>query len=468
MLSVSQDRAILREDDQGPVFRIRPLQGIFGQQARSYVGQPAVEVHLEETGTVSQVFFENFGDEGGAAGFKRDGLSIQRQALRRKGQALHHFVAGFCRKGRGGGRLGVDHRAVAAAEPGLQLDECPFVRMFNLAADFDPAAHAQLFESVCRKNEALVQRAHHNDGLHDPGGAESMPVVGLDGGREELSQSRVLDRLGFHLVVEHSGRTVRRDAGQLGFYLRGQDLLDGAAHAVPTWNRRADVVGIVVEAAVEDIPGAGVPVQVAGEDDRGGTLSDVEAQALDVKGSAGCRRQGFQRFEAGQDESREDIDAANHRRIVIARSDQPVGQHLRRGSGNAGVAHGNGIVDKAQMGCHLLHGHAGCEIASVFFRNISQFVNPGRGGAQNENQARGRRINRTAGQCILHGMKHQRFKPAETVHLQGGFLCIREDAHAEMPRNAQAAIHLFQACFAAPDGRVVFLRGQAQRRSDIG
>ena len=389
MLPVRQDRAVFSKDDHGPVFRIAGRQGVFRQEACADIGEPAVEIHLEEAGTVRQELLEDFRDEGRAAGFQRNRLVIQPKAFRRKAEALRHFVSAFLRNGGGGGRFRVDHRAVAAAEAGLQLDEGFFIGRFGLAADLDLPADADLFESRCRGNHAVVQGAHHDDGLDDAGRAEAVSVVRLDRGREDVAQPGVLDGLGFHLVVEHGRRTVRRDAGEGGFPLRGQDLLDSPAHPVSAGDGCADMVGVVVEAAVDDVPGIRILAGILGQDHGGGTLSDVEAQALDIERLAGYGRQGLEGVEAGQDKSREGIDAANDGRIVLTGSDQPVCQHLCGGAGNAGVADRQRVVGKTQCVRDFFRGDTGREIVPVFLGNVSQFFDAGGGSTQDQQGPRG-------------------------------------------------------------------------------
>ena len=321
--------------------------------------------------------------------FERDVLSVDGQAVGRNPEALDFGVVRFGRKGRRRGRLGVDHRAVAAAEPGLQLDESRLVGMLGLAAYSHLAAHADFFKPEDGKDYPLVQGAHHDDGLDHAGRAERVAVVRLQGGRQQVAQPGTLNGLGLHLVVEHCRSPVRRDAGQGGFPLRREDLPGGAGDTVTAGDGRTDVIGVVGEASVDDVPGIGAGIRLFRQHDRRCALADVEAETLDVERPAGRRRQGLEGLETGQDKRGQGVHAADDGGVVITGSDEPVRQHLRGSARNAGVADRNRIVDKPEMRRHFLRGDVGREVVPVFFGNVRQLFNAGRRGAHDQDRPGG-------------------------------------------------------------------------------
>ena len=294
-----------------------------------------------------------------------------------------------------------------------------------------------------------------------------MAEVGLVGGGGKGSQPRIGNALGFHLVVEHGRRPVCRHTGQLVFHFGGERLHDRAADAVPAGDGRAHVVGVVVQAAVHQAPALFLRA-VLRQDKGGGTFADVQAEPLDVEGPAFHGRQCLEGVEASQDKGRYHIHAADDGRITYAGADEPLGEHLGRSAGDAGVAGDEGLGHEAQAAGDFPRRFAGRQEGSVLFRGVGQFFNIGRGSTQDKDRAVGSGVHGSLSQGVADGADGQGFEPAETFQPEVFPPLFREHPHAEPSRNAERAVNGLQAGLVPLDRGVVFRSRQAQGGGNIG
>ena len=145
------------------------------------------------------------------------------------------------------------------------------------------------------------------------------------------------------------------------------------------------MIGVIVHTAPHEPPAFRWRVLLlAGEDNCGCRLPEVEAQALDVEGPARQGREGLERQEARCREGAGAVGAAYDGVIVIAAAKQPVGQNLRGDSADAGVAGDYGPGAYPEMGGYPCGAGGGAVVVAVSILVGRELFDVGLGGAQDE------------------------------------------------------------------------------------